>query len=241
VKVSNVPPIQLVALMAIASTLPPTAKWVAVVIASHLNRETGEAFPSDACIARESGYSERTVRDAVHMILDAGILKATRGGSLRGGKRQSTRYRLGTPEAVSGVDPGKTFPGQATTPEPPSKDPGTSFHQTPEGASGKPMNVTNELNQGVGRLLDEIPCPACSKVGLLKQSQGRNGHPPGFWCRRPGGCGFNFPLDYAPIVSLMTSGAREALLAMQTQTAPDPFDVAFNNAKEGGLILRRSA
>lgn len=152
-------PLQIVTKMVIASTLPPTAKWVAVAIASHINRGTGEAYPSDACIARETGYSERTVRDAVHLILNTGILKATRGGSLLGGKRQSTRYRLGTPEEVSAVqsnDPGKGFRGQKrrprkevpTTPETASNDPGNSFQTTPERDSGKPMNGTNEVNQG---------------------------------------------------------------------------------------------
>ena len=168
------PLLQIVTAMAIASTLPPTAKWVAVVIASHMNRVTGEAFPSDACIARETGYSERTVRDAVHVILDSGILRAKRGGSLTGGKRQSTRYWVGTPEEVSPVkssNPGRKFPGakrgprkevpqsKATTPETVSNDPGNCFHQTPEAASGKPMNGrTNEMNHGnePGRKPEEV-------------------------------------------------------------------------------------
>lgn len=154
------PALQIVTEFALASTLPPTAKLVAVAVAFHINRGTGEAFPSDRCLARETGYSERTVRDAVHAILETGILSAKRGGSVRGGKRQSTRYRVGTPEAVSAVnrkDPGRSFRGKAhMTPETPSNDPGNSFHPTPEGDSAKPMNGTKEVNQGTAVDLESL-------------------------------------------------------------------------------------
>ena len=65
-----------------------------------------------------------------------------------------------------------------------------------------------------GKLLEDIECPACGRAGYLSQSTGRNGHPPGFWCRNTGGCGINYQIDYAPILEQMTPGAQAALAAM---------------------------
>lgn len=65
-----------------------------------------------------------------------------------------------------------------------------------------------------GKPLDEIECPGCGRLGSLKQSQGRNGNPPGFWCDRRLGCGANWPLNTSVILSQMTSRGRAAIEAM---------------------------
>lgn len=60
--------------------LHSTAIRVAVVIASHLNRKTGEAFPSIKTIAAKSATPERSVERAIAELCKAGYLDRRRGG-----------------------------------------------------------------------------------------------------------------------------------------------------------------
>ena len=60
--------------------LHSTAIRVAVVIASHLNRKTGEAFPSIKTIAAKSATPERSVERAIAELCKAGYLERRRGG-----------------------------------------------------------------------------------------------------------------------------------------------------------------
>ena len=84
---------------------------------------------------------------------------------------------------------------------------------------------TEASRERAGNLLNEIACPSCEREGHLSQSPGRNGNPPGFWCRRPRGCGFNFAIDCEDIVSQLTPGARKAVreMAPKIEAKADPI------------------
>jgi hypothetical protein len=141
-------PLQRIVECVMGTSLTPTEKLVAICIAAHMNRETGEAFPSDERVARETGFSARTIRNAIPVLIERGIFIASRGGSRVGEKRAVSRYRLGTAESVSSVGrstkesrsgvaafrSGKDVP---TTAEIGSNDHGNGFR------------LTNEVNQGI--------------------------------------------------------------------------------------------
>ena len=70
-------------------TLPCSADLVADVIAAHVNRKTGEAWPSQARIAAKTGLSEGTVKRAIRLLERRGYLKVIPGQG-----RRSSRYQL---------------------------------------------------------------------------------------------------------------------------------------------------
>ena len=103
-----------------------------------------------------------------------------------------------------------------------------------------------------GQLLDEIACTSCGRVGFLVQSPGRGGNPPGWWCRNTGGCGFNFPLDHAPILKALTPGARKAIedqisrsqapaTRTKAESTEDAIAEGIRRAQERGVILGGAA
>ena len=77
------PPLQIVADAAFGSNMTPTQKLIAFCVAWHVNRGTGEAFPSDARIAQLTGFCSRTVRAAVPFLWKAQLCVSRRGGSAR--------------------------------------------------------------------------------------------------------------------------------------------------------------
>lgn len=62
------------------SRLHSTAIRVAVVIATHLNRQSGKAFPSIKTISAKSATPERTVKHQISALCRAGYLEKRRGG-----------------------------------------------------------------------------------------------------------------------------------------------------------------
>ena len=58
--------------------LSAAARLVGLEIFSYVNEASGEAFPSEATIARRLGITDRTVRTAVKQLADAGRIKVTR-------------------------------------------------------------------------------------------------------------------------------------------------------------------
>jgi hypothetical protein len=70
--------------------LPGSAVKVALAIAQHINRQTGEAWPSHPMIASEISMSPDTVKDMVGRLRQAGHLAVEVGRGLG----HSSRYRL---------------------------------------------------------------------------------------------------------------------------------------------------
>jgi DNA-binding FadR family transcriptional regulator len=58
--------------------LSTAARLVGLEIFSYVNQASGEAFPSEATIARRLGITDRTVRTAVKHLADAGHMNVTR-------------------------------------------------------------------------------------------------------------------------------------------------------------------
>jgi predicted ArsR family transcriptional regulator len=69
----------------------PTARLVLLALAAHANRETNEAWPSVATLARETGLSARAVRDALRELEQANEIERLAAG---GGRGRTARYRV---------------------------------------------------------------------------------------------------------------------------------------------------
>ncbi len=70
-----------------AEQLPPSAKLVAFVLSTHMDRNGGSCFPSLTLLARETGIHRATVCRALAKLEREGVLQR-----LRGGRGRPTRY-----------------------------------------------------------------------------------------------------------------------------------------------------
>lgn len=76
-----------------ASSLTPTARHVALAIATYMDADGGGAWPSMATLSDDTGRSRRTVARAVQELEQAGYLDVSSGGGRRGdGGYVSNRY-----------------------------------------------------------------------------------------------------------------------------------------------------
>src|SRR5215475_8372278 len=106
--------------------LSPAARLVGLEIFSYVNQASGEAFPSEATIARRLGITDRTVRTAVKQLADAGHMNVTRR---RGpSKLYSPAFIKQTQEKISGVG----TPRSSGTPEKFDARPGKEQQGTSE-------------------------------------------------------------------------------------------------------------
>jgi hypothetical protein len=80
--------------------VPSSAFRIAYVIAQHLNKNTGEAFPSTETIASESGLAPSTVRALINELIETGHLAVEFGSRGRG---HPNRYRPITKERTVAV------------------------------------------------------------------------------------------------------------------------------------------
>ena len=88
------------------STLPPTARHVALTMSIYMNESGGSAFPGGARLARETGLALRTVRVQLAILTDSGWLVVKfRGGSPVGGIRKATEYAAAIPLTGAGDAP----------------------------------------------------------------------------------------------------------------------------------------
>jgi hypothetical protein len=69
------------------------ARLLLLIIADRTNKQTGCAFPSYECLARDMNTDMRSFRRALKEI-PAGELEITPGGSEKGQKRRPTQYRI---------------------------------------------------------------------------------------------------------------------------------------------------
>ena len=77
--------------VAIDPDLPPSAFKIAYVIAEHVNRQSGDAWPSSRTIATACALSQPTVIELVPKLVTNGHLALEPG---RAGRGHSHRYRL---------------------------------------------------------------------------------------------------------------------------------------------------
>jgi len=103
--------------------LSAAARLVGLEIFSYVNQASGEAFPSEATIARRLGITDRTVRTAVKQLADAGRINVTR----RRGRNNLYSPTFIAQEKISGVG----TPRSSGTPEKFDADPGKKQQGTP--------------------------------------------------------------------------------------------------------------
>lgn len=123
------------------SELAATTRHVALTLSLHMNERGGSCYPGAPRLARETGLSERAVRDHLGRLVDAGWLVLERRGGQRGGRRESNEYRAtvpdetATPAAGSGVEDRTGVSAGGCT-----RDRGSGV--TPAGGSGVPLQET---------------------------------------------------------------------------------------------------
>ena len=140
--------------------LSPAARLVGLEIFSYVNQASGEAFPSQATIARRLGLTDRTVRTAVKQLADAGRIKVTR----RPGRNNlySPAFIKQRQEKISGV-------GTPRSPGTPAKfdaDPGKKQQGTPE--KNDPLTLLVNPIRTLRRSLATAP-----PTGALRSPQAR--------------------------------------------------------------------
>lgn len=69
--------------------LPQTAFSVAFALSRHMNRATGDAWPSQATIGAMAGVKPRQVRNLIRALADAGLIEVKSGGY-----QKPDRYRM---------------------------------------------------------------------------------------------------------------------------------------------------
>ena len=94
------------------SDLPHPAFKVAYVIGQHVNRQSGEAWPSTDTIASRAGLAQSSVRDMVERLHQRGHLDVTWGSRGRG---HPNKYRLTTKERTAAVLEPKKQPKKERT------------------------------------------------------------------------------------------------------------------------------
>lgn len=92
--------------------VPPSAKIVLLAIADHADPYGGNAYPSQATLARKTGYNERTVKRLVDSLVAAGALRVSVNGghsSTRADRRPNLYQMLmDEPIAMSRSEMGKS-------------------------------------------------------------------------------------------------------------------------------------
>jgi hypothetical protein len=107
------------------SDLEPTTRHVALALSLYMNERGGSAFPGAARLAKDTGLSERTVRDHLGLLVRRGWLEILRDG---GGRARANEYAARFPET------GNTERGSgnldAANPAADDAKPGSSFPPT---------------------------------------------------------------------------------------------------------------
>lgn len=91
-----------------ADDVSGTLLLVLLVLASHMDRESGRARPSQATIAAAAGLSDRAVRGHLATAVESGWLLVESRGHRRGdGTTVASTYRATTPETVASTGTGE--------------------------------------------------------------------------------------------------------------------------------------
>ena len=145
--------------------LSAAARLVGLEIFSYVNQASGEAFPSEATIARRLGITDRTVRTAVKQLADAGHINVRR----RRGRNNLYSPTFIAQEKISGVG----TPRSSGTPEKFDADPGKKQQGTPE--KNDPLTLLlNPIRTLGGSLATAPPTGALRSPQARKQQETEN-------------------------------------------------------------------
>lgn len=151
------------------SDLPSTARHVALAMSLYLNERTTTAYPGQARLARDTGLTERCVREHLGVLVKAGFLAIKEQGGLKGEKRHATVYEIRTPEPV--------LPMQEDHPSSSRRAPRNLTTLTPEpGADQLSKELSKELSIPAREVVKAFwersdPKPATPFVALLKNAE----------------------------------------------------------------------
>jgi DNA-binding transcriptional MocR family regulator len=115
--------------------LTPYEGWLYVVLLSHVNRETGVAFPGTGRLAELSGMSETTVKNVIRSLVNLGLIIKT--NRFNGKEYASNEYAFvsvkgPSPRAPGGSPDAVPLGRQTTHPPSPRALPGSPDAQEPE-------------------------------------------------------------------------------------------------------------
>lgn len=116
---------------------------IALAIALRINAQTGECYPSKACLCEDTGMSDASVRRGVLALVNAGLLSVTFSNG-----RLANRYRLlmassSNPSTHEGVDASNPVTHDPVTPTNPVIHEGVnpSTHEVVKTPTPSPMTV----------------------------------------------------------------------------------------------------
>ncbi len=113
----------------------PSAKLVLLVLAHHLNTKTGRCFPSIATIARETGLSDRGIRNAIARLVQQGLVEL-RGSTTR------RHYHLNVAAPAPGADVSRETPAPDAASKVPAPAHAAATAANAAGHSGTPCRLT---------------------------------------------------------------------------------------------------
>lgn len=187
--------------MMLAGGPKPTSRLVATALAQHLNA-AGEAWPSAATLALETGLSTRSCADHLTELAEHGWLRLVRPGGVRGSTLTNRwaavtpagrsdvawptpEHVAPTPEPPAGVivNPAATGSGVTPpTPEPPSSTPeppaGVAPNRPPTPETASPEAVAREAAAAAARV-DQAHAIVLDRRDLDAESR-RKGSPAGY-------------------------------------------------------------
>ena len=163
------------------SELPPPARHVALALSLYMNERGASAFPGGELLAKDTGYSLRTVRAMLKLLETTGYVHVVfRGGSPAGGKRQASVYQASVPgttsEGAAPVEISTTGAGDA----PVNTSTSEPYSSVQTGAGDAPVHLTTVTGAGAAPQLSknssrETPDPTTVVVGDERSKPGRRG------------------------------------------------------------------
>lgn len=105
------------------SDLAPTTRHVALALSLYMGERGNSAYPGAVRLGKDTGLSDRCVREHLGLLERAGFLRVVKRGGLKGETRRATEYEARTPEPAlpMTVDNGSSSehaPLNLTTPTP---------------------------------------------------------------------------------------------------------------------------
>ena len=133
------------------SDLPATARHVALTLSLHMSERGDSCFPSQSTLSRETGLSERTVREATHVLEQQGWLE--RHGA-HGRARRSYRYIATIPNRQQVPVEDRANRQQVPPANRQQVPPSSSVSNRPDSSVGASRNRNGRNTQGEIESLD---------------------------------------------------------------------------------------
>lgn len=107
------------------SDLPPTTRHVALTVSLYMSELGDSAYPGAARLVNDTGLSERTIRDHLAALVEAGWLELVHKGGQAGDRKTANEYRANIPDLSP--TPAAADPSNSCTRASDDTDPCSSF------------------------------------------------------------------------------------------------------------------